>query len=440
MTTPADNEPFSRILDEIVRVREKVAILADGAEKEQARRSTKAYSIICKLRDHWVTQAVLLSGAIGGILSVWNYLRETDNRHIDRVVSAWQLLAQPGGGNLGKKDALEYLNTHDCLLGRAFGSSSWLSKLSYWGSAPRCIYNLTSTPDQISKTDFSGLDLAPKQKGAFVSLAGATLHSPMFDRSDLSAVDFGGATLVDARFENTMLSGASLSSSNLKNLFFSGDANCLALNGATVLDSSFFGSLRRAEILGTNFKNFQLSRMDAQRSLVSESRFIKGELFFVDLTSAVIDRTKFENVRIINSAFTAADLSGSSFLRAHFGVLDREKYGWKASHSHPFRDANLTNAHFEETSFDDVDLEGSYYCLNGSRPVIPASYSGPMPQPRDCSVVTPSISYERWHAPEGATYLDGTKAEDWLTRKWQDEDYKDCRIETIVSAKTKWRG
>jgi uncharacterized protein YjbI with pentapeptide repeats len=149
-----------------------------------------------------------------------------------QVLGAWSLLAQKGKGDLGRKDALEFLHLKGKSLAGLDLTGAYLPNLNLKGA------NLTGcnfSGAVLLKARFDGASLVGTHfEGANLRHAhfdGATLWCTHFKGADLIVAHFEEATFIDQHFEEVYLWGThfegvkGVNPANFKNCYTSGGNN-----------------------------------------------------------------------------------------------------------------------------------------------------------------------------------------------------------------------
>jgi len=144
------------------------------------------------------------------LIAVIFYFSESGNRLKQKHYQAWQVIntAQGKGGNGGRIEALQELNSDGCPLVGVDASGAFLQ-------------NVHLERARLRRADFSSADLRDSHFD-FADLSDAELRSSNFRQSRLRGARFQGADLeqadlVDADLSDADLSGATLTGADLSN-------------------------------------------------------------------------------------------------------------------------------------------------------------------------------------------------------------------------------
>ena len=144
------------------------------------------------------------------LIAVIFYFSESGNRLKQKHYQAWQVIntAQGKGGNGGRIEALQELNSDGCPLVGVDASGAFLQ-------------NVHLERARLRRADFSAADLRDSHFD-FADLSDADLRSSNFRQSHLRGARFQGADLeeadlVDADLSDADLSGATLTGADLSN-------------------------------------------------------------------------------------------------------------------------------------------------------------------------------------------------------------------------------
>ena len=133
-----------------------------------------------------------------------------------KILGAWSLLAQKGTGDLGRKDALEFLHQAGKSLAGLDLSNAHLVGLELKGAD---LTGCNFTGASLTYAHFEGADLGDAHfEGAILYDAhfeGASLHDAHFEGAILCHAHFEGAILCDAHFEGADLGYAHFEGANL---------------------------------------------------------------------------------------------------------------------------------------------------------------------------------------------------------------------------------
>ena len=163
-----------------------------------------------------------------------------------QVLGAWSLLAQKGAGDLGRKDALEFLHSKGKALVGLDLSNAHLVGLKLNGA-------------DLTGCNFTGANLEYAHfEGAILISAhfdGAKLNSAHFDGAKLNSAHFEGASLYYAKFEGASLVGTHFEGASLHYAHFEGAVLYYAkFEGASLYYAKFEGAnLRHARFEGVKW-------------------------------------------------------------------------------------------------------------------------------------------------------------------------------------------
>jgi hypothetical protein len=155
--------------------------------------------------SHWAFLEVLeYLGSFGVLIAMVFYFSESGDRVKQKHYQAWQVIntAQGRGGNGGRVDALEELNTDGISLIGVDVSGAFLQGVRL-GKARLGRANFNSA--DVRNSDFQSADFS-----------NADLQSANFRGSDFRNADLSGAQLTDADLFGANLGGANLSKTTLE--------------------------------------------------------------------------------------------------------------------------------------------------------------------------------------------------------------------------------
>lgn len=430
---------YRRLMHEIRSIRYSLTLLSRNEQQEQQRQRRPWY----RLRQRFV-RGVAAFGIFGGIFTIVGYYLEGEDRRTTRIVNAWQLIAQTGSGNLGKREALQFLSSQDCVIGSGFESRSLASLLSEVISHPqRCAFGLAMGP----RVDFAGLELAPLRQDGVISLDGLTLFDVAFENAIFSMVSLRSAQLSNVEFKNSILRGLSFTGARLYNMKVdSGELNCVSMEKVDVRSIDLFGSnVRSIEIVNSKFVGGRISAASMPRSLIFNTQFSGVQFLSGDMSNSILSHSLFSDGAVIeNLVLAGADLSNTRFGSAIIRFSEQRVYHPDREKGvHPFKGAMLNGTDFSGASFDDVDLDGAQYCKE-TPPILPKNYSGPPPKAVSCDgqdysdwyYKLPSYAHELDVRDESAI-LEGKPTR--AMRGWSSAEHKSCGLEATVVEKREFR-
>ena len=208
-------------------------------------------------------------------------LVDLNDRQSQRISQAWQLVTTPASGNSGKIQALDYLNSEDCVPSFKDEFKQHEGKVpSIWQLLNACSVSFfTSWPWKESQP-LTGINLSTETHGNSVylinvnlsgaelfeaNLSGAQLFEANLSRAQLTDANLSGAQLTDANLSGARLSGANLSGARLSG------AN---LAGARLLDANLAG----AQLLGANLAGAKLLLANLSGAELSEANLAGANL------------------------------------------------------------------------------------------------------------------------------------------------------------------
>ncbi|MEC4984902.1 MAG: pentapeptide repeat-containing protein [Oscillatoria sp. PMC 1068.18] len=225
--------------------------------------------------------------------------------------------------------------------------------------------NQVSTAANLSKTHLGTLNL------------GAAKFSLILDQSDLSGINFRGANLTQASFQESRfygvgadkrwgtfddeladLSGADLTRANLAGA----DLRNVLLNRSSLLRAN----LRRADLssvraIAANFSSASLLGANLQQAILENASFTGADLAETDFSAADLQQAHFGQVSAVDSQFEGANLTASNWERAnltaanfHHAHLNQADLSFAT-----LKGANLSNSHLENASLRYANLSAT---------------------------------------------------------------------------------
>ena len=185
---------------------------------------------ICDIIFHLTSLANLFT-VVGLPLTIYAVYYAKKAFEHQQVLGAWSLLAQKGTGDLGRKDALEFLNSRGKSLAGLDLSNAHLVGLKLNGA-------------DLTGCNFTGANLTSAVfEGAMLydsHFEGANLWKANFEGAKLSDSHFEDANLIDTHFEGAHLWGAHFDRVKLWHAHFEGATLCKAnFKGADLGDAHF---------------------------------------------------------------------------------------------------------------------------------------------------------------------------------------------------------
>jgi uncharacterized protein YjbI with pentapeptide repeats len=264
---------------------------------------------------------------------------DLEDRKSQRISQAWELIASVSPGNSGKIQALEYLNSEDCVyrLYRDMKRSSFRNRERYippsiWQKVRACRFSAFHWPSK-KKQSLSGIDLSKETHGSAVYLTGVTLPY-----ADISYANLSGSNLGTPRYTYTSSSysppRSDLSSANLLHTDFS-----------------------NAYLVGVNFFDASINRTNFSGADLSRARMDSAYFSYVNFTGATMEEVDLRNSRIGGANLSGAFLIWANLSGAYLGS------------------ANLSGADLRAANLAGADLSGAN--LSGAR--IDSAYFGNVP-------------------------------------------------------------
>lgn len=165
------------------------------------------YSLPAVASDSTLTNVASIATIVGTVfglpLTIYAVYYAKKAFEHQQVLGAWSLLAQKGTGDLGRKDALEFLHSKGKSLAGLDLTGAYLPNLNLKGAK---LNGCNFTGAILDKASFQGANLRSAHfEGAYLSDAkfqGADLSHAHFEGAHLTGTEFRGAGLWSATFEN----------------------------------------------------------------------------------------------------------------------------------------------------------------------------------------------------------------------------------------------
>jgi uncharacterized protein YjbI with pentapeptide repeats len=200
-----------------------------------------------------------------------------------KILGAWSLLAQKGTGDLGRKDALEFLHSKGKSLAGLDLSNAHLVGLELNGAG-------------LVGAIFEGAHL---QEAHF---EGATLNFTKFNDATLLKANFEGAQLRKAHFDGAHPTFANFKDAKLQQAHF---------KSTTLLGTHFNG----ATLWGANFKDANLQEAHFDGAFLQQAHFEGVDLTYAKFEGAKnIEYAKFENCFVWGSQSLPTTPEGYEFI------------------------------------------------------------------------------------------------------------------------------
>lgn len=295
-----------------------------------------------------VATAALLSpfqAVLGGVWRNWPFLLTVIGLYFaiaelsdQQRFQAWQILSNPGAGNTGKIEALEYLNRdnaprvpnpygwkifgYEVKIGRPPGKDWFRIEFAFWKRQDSLAsIDLSQPKDDHGRCGGSTFLEGIKLPGA--ELSGAKLGCATLNGADLTGADLRWADLTRADLEAADLAHARLYRADLTGAWlYSADLSGVHLLGADLVDADLMSadltgaSLRSANLTGANLRGAVFTRARLYQANLTDANlrladFTGAELLIVDLSGA--DLTEAD--------LTGADLRGALMATVRPGTL-----------------------------------------------------------------------------------------------------------------------
>ena len=334
------------------------------------------------------------------------------DRQAQRISEAWQQVIANAPGNSGKVQALDYLNSDDCVsryqgifkkrlheeLGENQALRSQLEVLRF------CGFSYFRWPRK-KKTELVGIDLSSNTHGSQVFLQKVNLEKAVLYNSNFAGADLTDAILVDASLQNTDMTGANLAGSNLSNA----DLSEATLTGADLTDAVIagakllFADLRRSDLSGATLVGADLTNANLtdanlvsdqiliqpanlSRAYLNDATLSRADLRYVNLSHAYLHYATLDNADLRLANFSYADLWMSNLSKSDF------TYGYL--HGADMSSTNLRGTTFFKAEMAGVNLSNADF---GAVPDLRVTYL----------LGSNEISYVPFSEKSGAYFLEG---------------------------------
>ncbi|MEH6812933.1 MAG: pentapeptide repeat-containing protein [Motiliproteus sp.] len=283
---------------------------------------------------------LLFLAEIAIIVGIVVYWFDQKERVASRINTSWQLVNTMAQGSSGKIEALQYLNSWQCLF--------YLDEMDWFQDAwkrerigardsdglPRLAQKVFCLKKPIELID---IDLSLKKNGpesesnqqegaefevgvgtylAGIQLPGANLRGSDFRNADLSGANLRGANLYGANLYGANLRRADLSGASLVKANITG-AN---LNEAS-LREAFLNSAKliNANLSNANLSKANLSGANLREANLSGANLSEANLSTSDLLAANLSGANLREANLSTSNLREANLSGANLTDAFLG-------------------------------------------------------------------------------------------------------------------------
>ncbi len=234
-------------------------------------------------------------------------LVDLNDRQSQRISQAWQLVTTPASGNSGKIQALDYLNSEDCVPSFKDEFKQHEGKVpSIWQLLNACSVSFfTSWPWKESQP-LTGINLSTETHGNSVYLINVNLSGAELFEANLSGAQLFEANLSRAQLTDANLSGAQLTDANLSGAQLP-DAN---LAGAQLTDANLSG----ARLSGANLSGARLSGANLAGARLLDANLAGAQLLGANLAGAKLLLANLSGAELSEANLAGANLSGATFI------------------------------------------------------------------------------------------------------------------------------